>query len=314
MRVIEQITTKDGKISLEDWSTEDGTIQITAHPKAAVSFGYHTTKGKPFHLTICPHDGYTDKDIKNDFESLRSGAKRLTDLSDHFYYRKWDAYCLTGKKENTGLSKRQEMEVSGAMANGITYEQLARYADPKYTYQQMYELYSGFFEDLTDEQVKIYDDPKLPAWLMEEAKIGLTDMDFTDEEVSLYAKPGFTQEQIAEIEEGLGSLTLKEVSVYAKPEISAEEMEKIREQMEEGTFLGMRNDRDVPFGDYDGISHEELINNSKLAFQNAVNIANIAVERGLVREEKKLSVNEKLDKLEAGRKEKTAVEKDDKVK
>jgi len=37
---------------------------------------------------------YTNDDIKNDFEALKAGRKKLEDLSERFWYGKRDMYYL----------------------------------------------------------------------------------------------------------------------------------------------------------------------------------------------------------------------------
>ena len=37
---------------------------------------------------------YTNDDVKNDFEALKTGSKTLEDLSEHFWYGRRDMYYL----------------------------------------------------------------------------------------------------------------------------------------------------------------------------------------------------------------------------
>ena len=103
MKIIEKTTTANGvKMQLEVWSeynTPDFPnlygLTIAAYP-IAKNYGKIIKRGKPFRLGISMsnYSGYTNEMVKADFESLKSGEKRLEDLSEHFWNGKDDAYLL----------------------------------------------------------------------------------------------------------------------------------------------------------------------------------------------------------------------------
>ena len=45
-------------------------------------------------ISMSNYSGYTNEMVKADFESLKSGEKRLEDLVEHFWNGKDDAYLL----------------------------------------------------------------------------------------------------------------------------------------------------------------------------------------------------------------------------
>lgn len=105
MKVLERATMPNGvKIQLEDWS-ENNTkehptlfgLTIGAYPTAKREFRH--TWGRPpaeFRLTIAmsSHWGYSDENVRSDYEALKNGAKTLEDLSDHFHNGDKDKWRL----------------------------------------------------------------------------------------------------------------------------------------------------------------------------------------------------------------------------
>lgn len=96
MKVIERAVMPDGMgIQLEDWSehnTEEYPnlygLTIGAYPIARNTGKYRWIEGgKTFRLTIAQNEysGYSNNDVKLDFESLKNGEKKLNDLSSHFW-------------------------------------------------------------------------------------------------------------------------------------------------------------------------------------------------------------------------------------
>lgn len=104
MEVIERATMPNGiEIQLENWR-ENNTpeypdlygLVIAAYPVAQRSSGYWIKGGEKFRLHISTNRylGYTNEMVKADFDALKSGEKRLEDLSEHFWNGKKDAYIL----------------------------------------------------------------------------------------------------------------------------------------------------------------------------------------------------------------------------
>lgn len=105
MKVLEKATMPNGtEIQLEDWSEKNTEefpnlygLQIGAYPTAQrTSKSGFIQGGEKFRITISmnQYQGYTNDDVLNDFESLKSGKKVLEDLSAHFWNGKKDMYIL----------------------------------------------------------------------------------------------------------------------------------------------------------------------------------------------------------------------------
>lgn len=93
MQVLERAKTPNGiDIQLEDWS---GELSIGAYPIAKESRAFQRA-GDHFRLTISSNEysGYTNKQIGEDFEALKTGEKTLEDLAEHFWYRDDDKRLL----------------------------------------------------------------------------------------------------------------------------------------------------------------------------------------------------------------------------
>jgi hypothetical protein len=108
MKVIQRGIMPDGiDIQLEDWN-ENGTEQhltIGAYPIAKNTGKYRWIEGgKKFRLSISQneHTGYTNDNVKEDFEALQSGEKKLEDLSKHFWNLEKDMWYLGMNVEYKG--------------------------------------------------------------------------------------------------------------------------------------------------------------------------------------------------------------------
>ena len=105
MKVIEKAAMPNGtKIQLEDWSEKNTSkhpdlygLQIIAYPVAKNTGKYKwIVSGEKFALAISmnSYSGYTNDDVKADFEALKSGEKQLEDLADHFWDGQKDMWYL----------------------------------------------------------------------------------------------------------------------------------------------------------------------------------------------------------------------------
>lgn len=95
--------TPDGiKIRLEDWSGHNTEklpglygLVIVAHPIAK-----HDSKdgriktGDTFRLQIPHSEGYSNDNVREDYEALKSGTKTLEDLAPHFWNGDEVKLCL----------------------------------------------------------------------------------------------------------------------------------------------------------------------------------------------------------------------------
>ena len=96
MKVIERAVMPNGtEILLEDWSDKNTPVfpvlyglQIGAYPIARNTGKYKWIEGgQMFRISISmnQYTGYTNDDVKADFEALKSGEKNLEDLATHFW-------------------------------------------------------------------------------------------------------------------------------------------------------------------------------------------------------------------------------------
>lgn len=75
MKILEKTATPNGtEIQLEDWG---GKLAIGAYPVAKNGFGF-VKYGEKFRLTISENQyvGYSNDDVKADFEKLKTGEKK----------------------------------------------------------------------------------------------------------------------------------------------------------------------------------------------------------------------------------------------
>ena len=105
MKILERAIMPNGtKIQLEDWSEHNTAEHLNVYGLTigAYPIAKNTSKNgliqsrREFRLTISTNRymNYTNDDIKNDFEALKAGRKKLEDLSEHFWYGKRDMYYL----------------------------------------------------------------------------------------------------------------------------------------------------------------------------------------------------------------------------
>ena len=113
MKVIEYAIMPDGtEIQLEDWSDHNIErfpdlygLKIAAYPVAKNTGKYGITRsGELFLLSIPQNEyaGYTNADVKSDFEELKAGTKPLEDLAEHFYNGERDKWYLGMNVEYKG--------------------------------------------------------------------------------------------------------------------------------------------------------------------------------------------------------------------
>ena len=105
MKIIEKSKMPDGTlIQLEDWhdkNTKDYIdlygYEIGAYPVAKNSGCCGWVKsGEKFRISISynKYANYTDEMVLSDFESLKNGEKKLSDLKDHFFNNFKDQFYL----------------------------------------------------------------------------------------------------------------------------------------------------------------------------------------------------------------------------
>lgn len=104
MKIIEHAIMPDGTaILLEDWSDENTEqfpdlygLTIGAYPIAKNTGKYWIQGGQPFRLTISQnkYTGYSNDDVRADFEALKNGTKALENLAAHFWNGEKDMWYL----------------------------------------------------------------------------------------------------------------------------------------------------------------------------------------------------------------------------
>lgn len=105
MKVIERATMPDGtEIQLEDWLDKNIEqfpdlygLTIAAYPIAKNTGKYGWIRsGESFriHISQNKYTGYSNDNVRKDFEALKNGTKVLEDLAAHFYNGKKDMWYL----------------------------------------------------------------------------------------------------------------------------------------------------------------------------------------------------------------------------
>lgn len=105
MKVIERTTMPNGTIILlEDWSDKNTKefpdlygLTIGAYPIAERTGKYRLIEGgKSFRISISQnkYTGYSNNNVRADFEALKNGTKSLEDLAAHFWNGEKDMWYL----------------------------------------------------------------------------------------------------------------------------------------------------------------------------------------------------------------------------
>lgn len=105
MKILDKAIIENGvEIQLEDWSgknTEEYPnlygLVIAAYPIAKNTSKYGWVRsGERFRLSVGmnKYAGYTNEEVKKDYEALKSGEKKLKDLSEHFENGDKDRFYL----------------------------------------------------------------------------------------------------------------------------------------------------------------------------------------------------------------------------
>lgn len=105
MKVLEKAIMPNGiEIQLEDWSEHNSEdypnlygFTIGAYPEAQRTGLYRFVQGgQKFRLSISNNNymGYTNDQVRADYEALKSGEKKLEDLSERFWNHEKDMWYL----------------------------------------------------------------------------------------------------------------------------------------------------------------------------------------------------------------------------
>lgn len=113
MKIIESAIMMDGtNILLEDWSDKNTEqfpdlygLTIAAYPIAQRTGKYRLIEGgKRFRISISQNKyiGYSNNNVRADFEALKNGTKSLEDLATHFWNGEKDMWYLGMNVEYKG--------------------------------------------------------------------------------------------------------------------------------------------------------------------------------------------------------------------
>lgn len=112
MKILEKAVMPNGtEIQLEDWKDDNTSdypnlygLTIGAYPIVKNTPNKWDKDIKKFRLTIAMnhHTGYTNEDVKADFEALKNGIKFLEDLANHFWNGEKDMWYLGMNVEYKG--------------------------------------------------------------------------------------------------------------------------------------------------------------------------------------------------------------------
>ena len=99
--------------------------------------------------------------------------------------------------------------------------------------KQLNQIILGFENNLTPEQIAVYANPKFDNDQMRQIRMGFEN-GLTMEQVAVYADPKFGSAQMWEIRAGFeNGLTMEQVAGYADPKFNWNQMWKIRLSLEE---------------------------------------------------------------------------------
>lgn len=104
-------------------------------------------------------------------------------------------------------------------------------------FEQRCQVIYGLEDNFSEEQVSIYAKPEFDEFQMEQIRTGF-ESDLSVEQVGVYAKPEFNEYQMREIRCGFNEgLSIEQVSVYAKPEFTCVQMSEIESGFKKGLSI-----------------------------------------------------------------------------
>lgn len=104
-------------------------------------------------------------------------------------------------------------------------------------FEQRCQVIYGLEDNFSEEQVSIYAKPEFDEFQMEQIRTGF-ESGLSVEQVSVYAKPEFNEYQMREIRCGFNEgLSIEQVSVYAKPEFTCVQMSEIESGFKKGLSI-----------------------------------------------------------------------------
>lgn len=104
-------------------------------------------------------------------------------------------------------------------------------------FEQRCQVIYGLEDNFSEEQVSIYAKPEFDEFQMEQIRTGFESV-LSVEQVGVYAKPEFNEYQMREIRCGFNEgLSIEQVSVYAKPEFTCVQMSEIESGFKKGLSI-----------------------------------------------------------------------------
>lgn len=104
-------------------------------------------------------------------------------------------------------------------------------------FEQRCQVIYGLEDNFSEEQVSIYAKPEFDEFQMEQIRTGF-ESGLSVEQVGVYAKPEFNEYQMREIRCGFNEgLSIEQVSVYAKPEFTCVQMSEIESGFKKGLSI-----------------------------------------------------------------------------
>lgn len=106
-----------------------------------------------------------------------------------------------------------------------------------FNFEQRCQVIYGLEDNFSEEQVSIYAKPEFDEFQMEQIRTGF-ESGLSVEQVGVYAKPEFNEYQMREIRCGFNEgLSIEQVSVYAKPEFTCVQMNEIESGFKKGLSI-----------------------------------------------------------------------------
>lgn len=145
----------------------------------------------------------------------------------------------------------QLKEIYIGFDNGLTTEQVKKYANLEFSAEQMKWIRLGLEKKFPAERMALYTNPKFDLVQMNAIYNGIKD-NLTEEQLRFYADTKFTGNQMTVIYDSMKKLSFELVQMFAKPDISVVMMEEIKNKLvadlypDEQLFeVGIAHKRDI---------------------------------------------------------------------
>lgn len=183
---------------------------------AKTEFDYNQMK----EIRLCIEHGLTPEQIKIcGIPAFQSDRIRL--LRRVFEEKKLDINHMVA------LNYDQICQVIYGFESNLSSEQIAIYANPKFSSEQMKEIRKGLCLGLNMDQVSAYAKVEIPSEEMKKAYLRLKNQ-IVSESLDFECETNFNFDQLVEINDGFArKLTVNQIRSYANPEFKADQMAQI---------------------------------------------------------------------------------------